>query len=377
MLTRMVGRRKRVPSPEELDERRANERAFVMSYDTSETDLWFIIDSQWLSDWKSFISTSCPGPLPGPISNQNLLERGSGKPREGLEPVLHYRGLNAAVWAFLHERYGGGPELRRSKIDLYSPPISVNSSAEPLLARSIDDMDEFPAADREDCLTARGRSRKPPSSFFRRSGFIPSRSRSGSTEKRTVCAIDGEETSGACNRTDKSENSSSENSVDRTGQVFFVKDSDAQVTTQPPDGSCLFHSLSAGLADGEDASLLRLEISKYIMEHPDMLVAGTSLEEWVKHDSGEGVNSYATKMAGDSWGGGIEMEVLSRLKDVNVHVFEKCENGFQRICCFDVDGAAAKRTVNVLYQGRNHYDALTLLGKTGDWVSRRHVESRL
>lgn len=377
MLTRMVGRRKRVPSPEELDERRAAERDFVKSYDTSETDLWFLIDAEWLSEWKSFVSTSIPGPVPGPISNHNLLERGSSKPRKGLVPVVHYRGVNAAVWAYLKERYGGGPELRRSKIDLYAPPLAEDKAADPLLARSLDDMAEFPAADGEEGISARGRTRRPPSSIFRRNGWMPSRSRSGSAERKTVCAIDGGIESSVARRTDKDEESNPESSVDRTGMVFFVKESDARVTTQPPDGSCLFHSLSAGLSDGGDASLLRLQISKYILDNPDMLVAGTSLDDWVKHDTGEGINSYATRMAGDSWGGGIEMEVLSRLKGVNVHVFEKCTDGFQRICCFDVEGAAQKRTVNVLYQGRNHYDALDLLGKPGDWVSRRHIESRL
>jgi len=71
------------------------------------------------------------------------------------------------------------------------------------------------------------------------------------------------------------------------------------------------------------------------------------------------------------------MEVMTRLKDVNVHVFEKCKDGFQRISCFDAPGAAEKRTVNVLYQGRNHYDSLTFIGTAGDWISRRPTESRL
>jgi hypothetical protein len=142
---------------------------------------------------------------------------------------------------------------------------------------------------------------------------------------------------------------------------------------QPADGSCLFHALSHGLNDKGASTRLRLEISKHMVDHPDMLVAGTPLAEWVKHDCGDAVSAYAVKMAGDSWGGGIEMEVAAQLKGVNVHVFEKCAGGFKRICCFDA-GDETSRTVNVLYQSGNHYDALDLQGNAGEWVPRASLD---
>ena len=58
-------------------------------------------------------------------------------------------------------------------------------------------------------------------------------------------------------------------------------------------------------------------------------------------------------------GGGIEMAAFSRLKRVNVHVYERLSrgSGFKRISCFDSSKAKGK-TVHVLYCGGIHYDAL-------------------
>lgn len=107
-----------------------------------------------------------------------------------------------------------------------------------------------------------------------------------------------------------------------------------------------------------------------------MLVAGTTLAKWVQLDSGDEVSTYATKMAGGEWGGGIEMEVAAHLKSVNVHVFEKCSGGYQRIAAFNI-GDCRAHTVNVLYTGRNHYDALEFASGHGKWVPRVQCESRL
>lgn len=133
--------------------------------------------------------------------------------------------------------------------------------------------------------------------------------------------------------------------------------SSARVVPQPVDGSCLFHSLSHGLGKG-DASSLRNDICRYIEKHPDVKIADAPLKSWVKHDSGcDSVRRYASQMKSDGcWGGGIEMAALAKMKGVNVHVYEKCPKGFQRISAFDVP--KAEKTINVLYRGRTHYDAL-------------------
>lgn len=135
----------------------------------------------------------------------------------------------------------------------------------------------------------------------------------------------------------------------------------ATVVKQPGDGSCLFHSLSYGLQDNSTAQELRKEISGYLAKHPDLKISDTSLKDWIKYDTGGGLKYYITRMSRSrsssrSWGGGIEIAAFSKMKNVNVHVYERCTEGFKRISAFE--SADALKTVSVLYQGRMHYDAL-------------------
>lgn len=135
----------------------------------------------------------------------------------------------------------------------------------------------------------------------------------------------------------------------------------ARVVRQPGDGSCLFHSLSFGLSQGQpnprDAEQLRRELAAYIERNPQQEIAGDTIEEWVRWDANSSVSVYAAQMGQRGWGGGVEMAVCSLLKAVNVHVYEASTGGtYKRISCFDTPGS--KRTVHVLYQGRCHYDAL-------------------
>lgn len=145
------------------------------------------------------------------------------------------------------------------------------------------------------------------------------------------------------------------------GRNFVLKG--ARMIRQPGDGSCLFHSLCHGLngsKDGRRAKALRREIASFVKENPQLKIAGDTLEEWVRWDARTSCATYARRMALGGWGGGIEMAACARLKKVNVHVYEPGKTGkFQRISCFNYPrDAKMKKTINVLYQGRMHYDAL-------------------
>jgi len=132
---------------------------------------------------------------------------------------------------------------------------------------------------------------------------------------------------------------------------------------QPGDGTCLFHSLCFGLADGTDGHSLRREISNHINDNPNMEIANLALKDWVKMECGRSIPSYAAKMAATgAFGGAIEMLVFSRLRGVNVHVYERCSGGYRRTCCFDDVALGARGTVNILYRKRCHYDALVFVG---------------
>lgn len=131
----------------------------------------------------------------------------------------------------------------------------------------------------------------------------------------------------------------------------------ARVVPQPGDGSCLFHSLSHGLAKGEGAAELRAAVAAYVQANPDVAIQGTPLRDWVLWDSGLNVEDYAARMGtGHHWGGAIEIAVCSLLKGVNVHIYERVDDAFKRISAFDAVGA--EKTIHVVYGGRVHYDAL-------------------
>ena len=110
-----------------------------------------------------------------------------------------------------------------------------------------------------------------------------------------------------------------------------------RVIRQPGDGSCLFHSMSNGL-DGGGAARLRAEICEFIRNNPSHKICDVDLFEWIKWDSGGSCAQYASKMSRGSWGGGIEMAVVSHIKGVNVHVYQSTSfglAGYKRISAFD------------------------------------------
>merc|ERR1712039_994842 len=101
------------------------------------------------------------------------------------------------------------------------------------------------------------------------------------------------------------------------------------------DGSCLFHSLAFGLP--ASATSLRQEIANFIEAHPDTVIAGQPVHDWVLWESGSTVEDYADNMRmGGEWGGAIEMAVCSHLWAVDIRVYERTARGFFRICAFDV-----------------------------------------
>ena len=119
--------------------------------DNESDKLWFMISSNWLNQWKSFVSNKISSSLkaenkadnirksenpkigilpPGPISNDELFVKlVEGKEvqsviKEGLELNKDYRGVNREVWQIFHRMYGGGPIIVRDDLDIYSNDLS-------------------------------------------------------------------------------------------------------------------------------------------------------------------------------------------------------------------------------------------------------------
>lgn len=396
------------PPPAQLSARQQEEKDFIRQNDTAEAQIWYLVDVQWLQEWKHFVTRNAP--IPGPIDNSRLLDRATGGPRQGLRPVDDYRGVNAAIWAFWQARYGGGPAVRRRQLDLYSPPVreddpsspnssEAGSSSQRLdmslpgsapaapnpalqrseLARSSDNLGRSSGsaakrAQEEKASPARGRSSQGKgrsSTASNRTASAPAKDRANVSDddepkKTPVCdKCDGPHETDNCPHFKRPREKHADawtsygkakSGADSKEIVHVVRN--ARVVPQPADGSCLFHSLSYGLSDRSTASSLRREICRYVESNPETIIADTLLKDWIKYDSGGTVQSYAKRMEGGTWGGGIEMAALTKMKTVNVHVYEKCEDGYRRISSFD--NPNAQKTISVLYQGRMHYDAIDI-----------------
>eukprot|EP00644_Phytophthora_capsici_P003396 jgi/Phyca11/116835/e_gw1.31.239.1 len=117
---------------------RAEEEALavdVLSRSRVIDNLFFIVESTWITAWKRFVTThQVP---PGPITNHKLLEMGRRQPKEGLIAAKHYRSVNGSTWRYWHLIYSGGPAIRRQKPLIYSRPACDQATLALLLQRLV------------------------------------------------------------------------------------------------------------------------------------------------------------------------------------------------------------------------------------------------
>ena len=80
---------------------------------------------------------------------------------------------------------------------------------------------------------------------------------------------------------------------------------------QPPDGSCLYHSLCKGAeACGKpwtSAAALRRALAKFVKEKADIPVSGKTIAEWLQMERGSStdVDDYTRRQAMCGWGGSL------------------------------------------------------------------------
>ncbi|CAG9332517.1 unnamed protein product [Blepharisma stoltei] len=120
----------------EIQKRREIELEMISNLDvqSEEQGLWYIINADWIADWKNFIFNKTTrssryispnekiGVLPpGPITNNKLFTNPENpvEIKSKLKPVAHYRGVNENVWNLYLKIYGGGPEIVRRKLNIY------------------------------------------------------------------------------------------------------------------------------------------------------------------------------------------------------------------------------------------------------------------
>lgn len=143
-----------------------------------------------------------------------------------------------------------------------------------------------------------------------------------------------------------------------------------RVIRMPGDGSCLFHSIAFSLNAlnyQETGHTVRHRVANFIADRPDFEITGTPLRSWIEWDSQMTVSSYASRLlAGNCWGGAIEMAACSQIFAIDVAVYEEDgRGGFVRISDFITD-KKPYGAVLLLYSGRSHYEALQLVAAQED-----------
>lgn len=144
-----------------------------------------------------------------------------------------------------------------------------------------------------------------------------------------------------------------------------------QVKDVPGAGNCLFEAV--GRSVGTDASELRQMVVQWLTK-PNQTLHGEQVAMWIQNgsdiplDANNPVASYVDHMSRQgTWGGGIELAVLSTLLQRPIVVFacDSNPNNATRVAEFlpDVapDTLAQLPAVCVLYVGRAHYMQLVPL----------------
>ena len=136
------------------------------------------------------------------------------------------------------------------------------------------------------------------------------------------------------------------------------------VVKQPGDGSCLFHALATYAEAGCTGARMRQRLMIFLASHPELRVAGNTLHQWIRFDSGLSLEQYCNSKRIAGWGGGLEMLAFTHAMQRRVRVFEQStshEYGvYRRIAEFgqDLSDTEATPRADILYQGRMHYDVL-------------------
>ena len=115
---------------EQLQQARDYEREKITTLDvTKKVTHWFVIEASWLERWRMFVAGSPR--RPGKIDNSTLVEvdrTGKYAARPGLLKAKDYRAVNHRVWSFFQDRFGGGPTIVRTRVDIYAAEMSVHQA---------------------------------------------------------------------------------------------------------------------------------------------------------------------------------------------------------------------------------------------------------
>lgn len=113
---------------ERLKLRKKLELDLVKKFDKdtiSRKECWFLMDSEWLNKWSTFVSSESEDIEPGPVTTSGLYDSTDGKLLPNLRSRIDYRGVNPLVYYIFVQLYGKdkSPELPRYLVDIYGPVV--------------------------------------------------------------------------------------------------------------------------------------------------------------------------------------------------------------------------------------------------------------
>jgi hypothetical protein len=158
--------------------------------------------------------------------------------------------------------------------------------------------------------------------------------------------------------------------------VFRLSKDDAFSVTMPKDGACLFHAISWFFKDvvGYSAMELRDRVCDYILCNAfEPLDSDISILEVIKADLDPSeaeilgdetiISEYVSELRReDTWCDDIELQVLSRMLNITIVVFQSRGHSFYPVSV--VGGKVEKIKISIVPVYRvngNHYEALNMV----------------
>ena len=131
------------------------------------------------------------------------------------------------------------------------------------------------------------------------------------------------------------------------------------VTKVAGDGDCLFHALA--FFESYDGGALRIDVAEFMEAHAQNQVGYEG--EWTRE---------AKRLRASEWGGHTVVTAYSLMKKTKVmlhtHRSGEAATSVEEVAHMSVSASEAVRTVHILYNGVDHYDALVEITDAQDMV---------
>ena len=147
-----------------------------------------------------------------------------------------------------------------------------------------------------------------------------------------------------------------------------IVEAQGRLVPQPPDGSCLYHSLAEGArrrgVRDISAAGLRRSLASWTYENRDVVVNGQTITTWLEWEAGVAPKRYAQLQAKRGWGGALEIMGFAHWQRFDVWVWVPCSGKrgrlYRRTACFEAPANECRGRIDVCRSAGVHYDYVEL-----------------